>query len=167
MQRMLNVAKLVAVCHQIEGRKKLQKIVHLLREAGYHQEFSHQFGYLHYGPYSRELRHEIDSLAENSSLITESSISRGEFTSFTYSPSPELENLLEELEMEREPEWASLARELNSREAQELEAISTIIYLRRLGHAGGELKSKFMNLKPSLSDKYDHAFNESDRLIHN
>jgi uncharacterized protein YwgA len=34
MNTALNVAKLLVVCQQVEGRKKLQKMVHILQSCG-------------------------------------------------------------------------------------------------------------------------------------
>jgi uncharacterized protein YwgA len=165
MQRMLNIARLVGVCEKIEGRKKFQKIVHLLREAGYRREFCHQFGYLHYGPYSRELRDEIDLLTDDSVLVDESECRIGDYTTFVYTPTDELCELFQELGLVADPEWAGLAKDLNSREAKELEAMSTVVYLRRLGNSGEGLRAKFTSLKPTLCDRLDKAITETEHFI--
>jgi len=164
MQRMLNVARLVGVCGEIEGRKKLQKIVHILREAGYKSEFGHQFGYLHYGPYSRELRNELDALTEDDALIHENQRVKGSYTAFVYSATEQLGELLRDLKLDAEPSWAGVARELNGRESQDLEALSTAIYLQRLGYSGEALRTRFEKLKPSLKDRITNAVTEADRL---
>ncbi len=166
MNRLLNVAQLLNTCGAIEGRKKLQKIVHLLSEHGFRQDFSHRFGYLHYGPYSSELRDDLDALVgSDEPLVRESEKAKGDYTTYLYEASGSLTSLLSEIGADNEPEWAGLAKSLNRREAQDLEALSTIVYLRRLGHSGSDLRKKFTDLKPSLAEKADAAIQESDEYV--
>jgi len=69
MEGLVQLAKLVHTCGTIEGRKKLQKLVHLLQSTGC-GGFTQEFGYLHYGPYSPQLREEVEQL-ERLGLVKE------------------------------------------------------------------------------------------------
>ena len=62
MNSIINLARLISVCGEVKGRKKLQKIVHLLQAAGHHEDFGYEFGYLHYGPYAHGVKHDLESL---------------------------------------------------------------------------------------------------------
>lgn len=54
----------VAVVH---GRKKLQKMIHLLKSAG--NEFPFKFRYHHYGPYSSQLQSEMNRLVSEGFIV--------------------------------------------------------------------------------------------------
>lgn len=166
MNSTLNVARLVHACKNIDGRKKLQKIVYLLQEMGHRNDFPQEFGYLHYGPYSRQLSSEVDYLASGEdALLHEEEAATGSHRSYSYSPRSELDALLKELDVDFSPLWKESARELSRRDAQDLEAISTVVYLRRLGVADTDLRARFSALKPTLVNRFDIAVREANRLI--
>lgn len=157
MSRTVELLRLVQVCRKIEGRKKLQKIVHILREAGY--PFHYRYSFHLHGPFSAELKRDIDLFSEENLLDERESTTRyGEFAQYEYRPTDQTNILLSELEADSEPVvWSSLAVRLNEKSAQELEAISTILYLLRSGTKRDELKARFESLKPQLSSNYQTA----------
>lgn len=164
MEHLLNIALLVKVCGEIRGRKKLQKIVHILQEAGH--PFREPFGYLHYGPYSSVLKAELDELiSKNVKLLAEEPRPVSEFSEYVYTPTERLEEVLDSLGIEKEPKWNDLARELNEETAEQLEAVSTILYLRRLNFVGDRLKNKFQELKPKLANRLDRALSKADEVV--
>lgn len=166
MNSTLNVARLVHACGKIDGRKKLQKIVYLLQQMGHEGDFPQEFGYLHYGPYSRQLSSEVDYLSSgDDGLLHEEEMPAGTNRSYSYTPREELSDLLEELKVDQSPDWKRAAVDLARRDAQELEAISTIVYLRGLGFHGAALRARFSALKPGLVGKFELAVDEADRLI--
>lgn len=163
MEHLLNIALLVKVCGEIRGRKKLQKIVHILQEAGH--PFREPFGYLHYGPYSSVLKAELDELISDSvKLLAEKPRPVSEFSEYVYAPTERLEGVLESLGIEKEPAWKDLASDLNKKSPAYLEAVSTILYLRRLNFDPERLKSKFEELKPQLVDHFDDALKKADEI---
>lgn len=155
------VARLINACEVIEGRVKLQKIVHILQEAGY--PFDQEFGYLHHGPYSSELRHEIDQLV-SWKLVNEASGPVIEYTQYVYSPADSLPDILEEIGEDEVPEWAELAKQLNRKSSAELEAISTTLYLMRKGFKDEALSQRFAELKPHLSGRFKDCLKQAKRL---
>jgi uncharacterized protein YwgA len=147
---------LLGACKRVDGRKKLQKIVHILREAGY--PFAYRYGYHFHGPFSDELKADIDALAsENLVNEQECGTTFGGFKQYTYSLSDSARSLIESLGATGLPSWSDLAEELNEKPAQELESISTIIYLMRSGCAEPQLRTRFGQLKPHLAGYFDNA----------
>ena len=164
MDGIVNVAILIHVCGQVEGRKKLQKMVYILQAKGY--PFREQFSYHHYGPYSSQLKREIDLLVrEDSEVVSEDADQTGPYSAFKYSAGNKMESFLKIGGATSEPEWASLAKELNKKCAQELEAISTVLFLRDRGFADKRLEDRFRQLKPDLASDFDATRTEAERLV--
>ena len=151
----LNLASLIHACSTIKGRKKIQKIVHLLQVAGYHDDFPYEFGYLHYGPYSHAVKHDLDVLIAEQ-LVQESSTFAGEHATFEYQPAQELGTALKKIGL-HDPAWKPLARRLSEFTPQRLEAASTIAYLREKGYSEDDLRSRFQELKPGLMSEFQSA----------
>ena len=164
MEQLLNVALLVNVCGEVRGRKKLQKIVHILQEAGH--PFREPFGYLHYGPYSSVLKAELDELiSDNVGLLDEKEQQINEYSEYVYAPTEKLEGILDSLGVEKEPAWKDLAKDLSKKSPDYLEAVSTILFLRRLSFDGERLKSKFQELKPKLANLFDDALEKANQVV--
>lgn len=162
VQSTLQIAQLLNLLKVVKGRKKLQKLVHILQELGY--PFRESFEYSFYGMYSQQLRSELDVLVEEH-FISETEIS-GQ-NGFKFEAMPPLGSLLCDLEMTDRPEWADLAMRLNQKSPQELEAISTILVFQRRGLSGVALKEKVLELKPHLASIYDKAVTRAKDLREN
>lgn len=163
MSRMFELLRLVDTCREIQGRKKLQKMVHLLREAGH--PFGYRFEFHFHGPFSAELKGAIDSFVAQKLIAERVAEPPGEYRQYSYASTPELKRLLEDFGGTGDPEWAELAKRLNGKPAQDLEAISTVAFLMRCGHGGDELKERFMALKPQLANLFDSAQTEAGRIV--
>ena len=150
--------QLLQVLGQIGGRKKLQKIVHILQERGV--PFPEHFEYSYYGMYSQRLRSEVERL-ESEKLVKESQIVGGMNVSYSLEKTDELEALVLEIGQGKEPEWAETARHLNSLSPQELEGVSTILFLKDCGFAGDALKERLLGLKPHLGPSYTRCEREA------
>jgi len=162
MQGLIDIARLIQVCGKIDGRVKLQKMVHILQEAGY--PFEEKFGYLHHGPYSSDLKREIDQLVDWD-LVQEEPQPVINYTQYSYSPSDELPDVLKAIGADAEPEWQKLAKELNGQESQVLESVSTIMFLRRRGFTAEKLRERFARLKPNLADRFDTCLQQAERIL--
>jgi uncharacterized protein len=165
VSRAIELLRLIAVCEQVEGRKKLQKIVHILREAGY--PFPFRYGYHFHGPFSAELKGEIDSLVTDGLIDEIPGETLYDNRMYSYRLSKEAEEFCLGDDRHPEPQWASLARILNEKPAQELEAISTLIYLVRSGFREEALADRFAQLKPHLRDYYSTAQASAKLVISN
>jgi uncharacterized protein len=159
MDGMIAVLRLVDVVGKIEGRKKLQKIVHILQSRGF--DFPHDFGYLHYGPYSSGLAAEVDALVSSKFVIEQRGVG---YEPYVYTPSKTVGALFEYLGETQVPPWRSLAISLNSRDANFLESLSTILYLQENGFLGRTLKERFIQLKPTLRRFFEAAIVEASSL---
>ncbi|NNM84950.1 MAG: hypothetical protein HKL96_04220 [Phycisphaerales bacterium] len=159
MDGMLEVLRLIATLGEVAGRKKIQKIVHILKACGY--DFPHYYGYLHYGPYSSDLASEVGLLVSGG-LVNEAG--GGKYEPYVYTPTEASISLLQELKASTSPEWSSIARDLNEKDANYLEAVSTILYLQANGFGGEDLRERFIALKPHLDEKYDDAMKHAASL---
>jgi uncharacterized protein YwgA len=161
MNHYILIAKLIQACGKIEGRVKFQKIVYILQDMGH--PFREEFGYLHHGPYSSDLKSEIDQLCEWE-LVNEVEQPVKDYMRYEYSPNKELRAMLSEIGDESVPEWSELARQLNRMNATDLEGISTIMFLRRRDFDGERLETRYKELKPHLADDYKKCRAEAERL---
>src|SRR5258705_10876033 len=117
--------QLLHVLGRIGGRKKLQKIVHILQERGV--PFPERFQYAYYGMYSQQLRSEVERL-ESENLVKESPV-YGMNVSYELEKTSELEALITEIGRQEEPAWAETAREVNGPFPPGIESVSTILLL--------------------------------------
>ena len=161
MDGMLQLANLVRVCGKVEGRKKLQKIVHILQSTGH--PFHEHFSYLHYGPYSSDVRMELDRLADDLGLLRERK-PQSEYEAYSYTAESQLEELLDVFKIEQEPNWVGLARSLNDESAEFLEAVSTMLFLRDRSFHGNRLEERFKRLKPQLAGRFADALAKADEI---
>lgn len=162
MHPALQIAQLLSVLKIVSGRKKFQKLVHILQEFGH--PFPEEFEYSHYGMYSRELRGELTSLVTENLVSERPGQSQYGNPSFTLEATPQLGPLLAELGLDQQPSWAEAAVKLHSYSPQALEGISTILFLRRCGLQGDQLKQRLLSLKPHLSEQYDFCERETNSL---
>lgn len=162
MASITRIAMLISACEQIDGRVKLQKIVHILQESGFADSFEEEFGYLHHGPYSSELKREIDQLVEWD-LVSERSENICDYTKYVYEPGEDLPGVLTKLGLIEEPAWKDLATDMNKKPSQELEGISTIMFLRRRGFSSDRLRNRFTELKPHLANRFDPCNSEAEK----
>jgi len=161
MNSILIIGQLLEAVATVEGRKKFQKLIHILQHFGV--PFGFRFGYLHYGPYSSELDSQLESF-ESEGLIKEEAVSAGPYQSYRFTAQESLRSLVKKLVGVTPLEFAALAQELNAKSAQELEAISTIYYLQTSGKQGSELKASFCALKPKFASVYEERLKSARDL---
>jgi uncharacterized protein YwgA len=156
----IRIAQLLHLLDGVKGRKKLQKLVHILQELGH--PFPEPFEYSYYGMYSTRLRSELDVLVAEG-LITESPVP-GQ-SGYAFEVTAKLKDFMARPALgSKQPSWTSLATDLNRRSPQELEAISTLLVLRNRGLRGAELKRRLLALKPHLGGMYDRALEQTESL---
>jgi uncharacterized protein YwgA len=163
MQPVISVLRLFNVLDTIEGRKKLHKIIHILQRTGFEKEFSQDFSYLHYGPYSEDVSYEISTLTKEQ-LIEEQQHAGDAYLTYIYKNTARNRTLLKSIKQDAKPKWEARAKYLNAKSAQDLEAISTILFLQRNGFEGERLKTRFGELKPNLKAKFPAALNEIEKI---
>ncbi len=151
----ITVARLIQEVDGVVGRKRLQKIVHLLREAG-NDEFKQKFILHYFGPFSRQLAAQLDYL-DDVGLVTESRHTDG---AYSYKiPAADGAKYLDSLcpVGNEPPRWSQLANELNDMDLPLLESVSTVVFLCSGGVSESELQKKFKLVKPHLASFYADA----------
>jgi uncharacterized protein len=153
MHPIIPLLQLVHSLKRIEGRKKLQKMVHILKELG--APFSEPFEYSFYGMYSLQLRKEVTVL-ESEQLVRENEQPAPcNNTTFVLESTSELDKLIADFELTNPPEWIEQARKLNDWTPQELEGVSTILFLQRTERNPEAVRNRLLALKPRLADVVD------------
>lgn len=148
---------------EVTGRKKCQKIIHILQECGV--DFGFDFKLALYGAYSSGLQCQLETFVEENYIkeqTTTSGISNYRTSQFV--PNKRSKQILEILGQESDPAWSELAKQLNEHPTRKLEAASTILFLRRNGTSESELHTKLKALKPHLEDVFQDAFQLANQL---
>jgi len=162
---LLTVARLVLELDVVEGRTRLQKIVHLLGEQ-FPNEFRQRFTLHYFGPFSRELAGEVDFLI-SAGPVAEDRPEDGADAPYRYRvASAEAHDRIVKAGGSPAPAWADFARGLNKEDKSTLEALSTFVFLRnRLGQAPDLLRQQFERIKPHVADRFDRAVELADELV--
>jgi uncharacterized protein YwgA len=148
MNILIQLGSLLRTVTQIEGRKKLQKMVHILQEFGV--PFDVSYGYHFYGPFSEQLQDSLQSF-QHDGLIHETPYHQ----TSRFAADGKLLELLELVDATSPPAWAPFAIELNAKSPRDLEAISTLLYLeKQTGNIIGSdaVDETFEKLKPNLKE---------------
>lgn len=148
---------------EVVGRKKCQKLVHILQECGY--DFGFDFELALYGAYSTGLQSKLENFVENRYLSEIPVVTDvAGFRTSKFVASSHGNKILKILGHDREPSWKDLALRLNNESTRVLEAASTIMFLRSGGTQDELLKAKFEALKPHLQDIYQRGLELADEL---
>ena len=131
---------LTAVGGQVEGRKKLHKLVYLCQAAGI--ELGQDFIFHYYGVYSPTLAADVER-GEKWEMLKESQKSETYVIAATETADPE--------------DDFSVAAKLAGESPRVLEVLSTIVYLNDVGYSKNELPSKLNELKGHLNIEFSRA----------
>jgi uncharacterized protein YwgA len=158
----LRVARLILELGGVDGRTRLQKLVHLVQSKR-HPDFKQSFILHHYGPFSRELAAQLDYLCA-AGIVEET---RDDDTAhYTYRiAGSEAKEYISRKPPSEPPAWADLAKALDEQSTDFLEAVSTLVYLHNQKLRDQELEKRFLEIKPHLKKKFgkarDYARDES------
>ena len=150
------IITLVSELDEIDGRKKFQKIVYILKQLGIN--FNEKYKFHYYGPYSPKLQLEIDSLVNGEILKEEK-----EGNAYNYKV------LLEDNEYIISDffsdEVKKLIAELKEYRSYILELVATFFYLKEKGYKKEEvIKKKTSILKSNLEEFIDEAYDIFDNI---
>lgn len=151
----------INLAENIRGRKKLQKIIHLLTSAG--TDFPFRYRYHHYGPYSSQLQFEMDQLVEQG-YINEKLINGAYDYSITEKGKEFRQRLKDEANYAFEIN-EKLFNQLIDRETPFLEMFSTYVFLREKGDSEEEARQTAAQLKPKLTFYLDEAARSYETYI--
>lgn len=147
-----SVLSIFSIVGRVHGRKKVQKMVHLLKVAGARMPFKYE--YHHYGPYSAALQAELNDLDREGYLheSIEDETYVYEITDKGRKFKEQLEQFGIKVEIDRE-----LVKSMARKSSQFLEMVSTYAYLIDAGYKPDEARDKALKLKDHLRDFLDEA----------
>jgi len=138
---------LVKMAGTINGRKKFQKMVHILKAR--RVDFQQSFDFHYYGPYSVDLQLEIDEMTSQG-LLNEQKHNN----TFIYAVNSGDDDIAEDTLRSR----ADLIRYLNDQAPQVLELVSTFYYLKDHGYQDmDKIVKKTEMLKTHLKSRIQEA----------
>lgn len=124
LENYANIIELLRIAGKIDGRKKLQKMVYILKNLG--ADFGEDFYFHYYGPYSDVLTMELEELKSMNIIKEDVKGHDSYFPTYTYEMNIDDIDVKGNLEDYRE-----LIRELNRRNSRFLELVATIIYFKK------------------------------------
>ena len=131
---------LIKECKNIKGRKRFQKLVFLAKAAGI--PFNESFEWNNYGPFSKELAQEIDTLCKLG--LIEEELNNSEYY---YTLTKKGEGFLDEMWSKVSDKYERLSKilpMLNENNTQDLEKLASIKFLISEGFPDSYIKS-FLN----------------------
>lgn len=151
------IARLVDMAGGIDGRKKLQKLVFILKHVGV--PFTEDFRFHLYGPYSEALAAKVVEMVELG-VLTEAKVETPNgFPTYRYALKPGHRTALLDPGAYRALDaYQDLIEELASMDARRLELLATLLYLRDHGYGVAQLPAKVRDLKAEqeFSDEEIH-----------
>lgn len=145
----------------IRGRKKLQKMIHLLKSAG--TDFSFKYRYHHYGPYSSQLQSEMDQLVAQNFI--QEKFTDGAYTYHITERGREFKEILHKDGGYSFTLQEGLLEALIDKPTSFLEMFSTYVFLLESGDTKEEAKEKAKELKPHLGEQLDEVIRAYERYI--
>lgn len=109
----------------VQGRKRLQKVVYFLQQAGC--QLDCRYTLHHFGPYSRDVADVCDEMVV-AGLIEEGADQQPWGTQYRYTVTPKTQELLREVTDDSMQTFKSLGDELLSEDLWQLELGSTILF---------------------------------------
>lgn len=154
-------AKLMAFfseCQKVEGRKRLQKMIYILKKCGF--PFSERYHFHFYGPYSEELTLRVEEL-NNLGLLREEKEKKSGYWLYRYTLTEEGKNFLQHYHLDM-PDMQPYIQRLNEKSSRFLELVSTMLYFD--GLAENEIVNKVRNVK-SKQNYTDEEIEEAMAFI--
>lgn len=148
--------RLLSVFEEVDaiyGRKKVQKMIHLLESSG--TDMPYKYEYHFYGPYSAELQDEVNRLVQQQFLAETK-----EDGAYRYTISDKGREFRQTLEVGGGYAFAcdrELLQDMNQQSSQFLEMVSTYAFLIDSGYEPPAAREKAGELKEHLSKYMEEA----------
>ncbi|MCS5695450.1 YwgA family protein [Desulfofundulus thermocisternus] len=147
LKKYLSLIKLLDAAERINGRKKLQKIVYLLKERGF--PFEEDFDYHRYGPFSEKLAMEVEEMKFLGIIEEKVETTAFGYKQYVYCLSPTGRELSKQFDNhDYGPGFKELVSELCSRDARNLELIATLRFLKTMNYQDSDVARYVKLLKP-------------------
>ncbi|QSS99885.1 YwgA family protein [Pontibacillus sp. ALD_SL1] len=161
-----NHAKLVrffSQCEEVVGRKRLQKMIYILKKAGYPFEERYEFHF--YGPYSEELTLRVEELC-NLGFLSETHEKKSNYHQYRYSLTEGGEEFLTHYEDMPFKDMTEHIHNMNEESSRFLELVSTMLYFDQLSRDECEEKVRAVKKKMNYTDdELQQAWSFIDRLL--
>lgn len=123
------VLQAIRLAGEINGRKKLQKMIYIAKQLSF--PFDEKFQFHFYGPYSEELTVRVEELV-NMGFLEETVHKRGNYSQYHYRLTEAGESFLKTLHISAPPHLQDCLQDMNERSSRFLELVSTILFFRDL-----------------------------------
>ncbi|WP_110928286.1 YwgA family protein [Bacillus massiliglaciei] len=151
----------ISTAGEINGRKKLQKIVFIAKKLSF--PFQEKFQFHFYGPYSEELTLRIEELCDMG-YLNEVKEKKAGYYQYCYSITESGKDFLSMHEMDM-PHLEDCLNDMNGQNARFLELVSTVLYFDNLSKA--EVIEKIFVLKSKQKytlEEIDEAYEYIEML---
>ncbi|MFC0525189.1 YwgA family protein [Pontibacillus salicampi] len=123
------LVKFFSQCNEVIGRKRLQKMIYILKKAGFPFEERYQFHF--YGPYSEELTLRVEELC-NLGFIEEKWEKKSNYYQYRYTLTDGGEEFLTHYQDMKFPVMTRFIDQMNGQSSRFLELVSTMLYFDEL-----------------------------------
>lgn len=147
------LAQLILLLGEVQGRKKLQKLVYLAQRLG--APFREDFAYHLFGPFSEALANELEEMKMLGLIKETKETTQGGYPQYSYSLTQEGTGLAETKQLVFDSELVSTLRELNKEDGRKLELKATTWFLLESELPEDEVPEMIQKLKPDQKYRYD------------
>lgn len=150
LQDHARVLQAIRLAGEINGRKKLQKMIYIAKQLSF--PFDEKFQFHFYGPYSEELTVRVEELV-NMGFLEETVQKRGNYSQYQYRLTEAGENFLQTLNLTTPPHLEKCLQDLNERSPRFLELVSTILFFQDLGKTEVIEKVRTVKARQNYTDE--------------
>lgn len=150
------LVQFIAVAGQIDGRKKLQKMIYIAKRLSF--PYQEKFGFHFYGPYSEELTLQVEELV-NLGFLEEVKEKKGGYFQYRYKLTDNGEEFLQMNSLNVDEKLEACLCDMNEQSSRFLELVSTILYFDELPKE--EIYEKIAKVKGKQNyskEEIDEAF---------
>ncbi|KGP74186.1 YwgA family protein [Pontibacillus yanchengensis] len=157
------LVKFFSQCDEVVGRKRLQKMIYILKKAGFPFEERYQFHF--YGPYSEELTLRVEELC-NLGFLQETWEKKSNYSQYRYALTEGGEEFLEHYPNMTFPRMTGLIEGMNGKSSRFLELVSTMMYFDDLTREEVEEKVQAVKSKQNYTEEeLQEAWSFIDRML--
>lgn len=144
---------------QIEGRKKIHKIVYIIQQLANPFQPPYEFRWNYYGVYSEDLAGEL-SIGEFFGILRETPIMEYGYRTYAIEVADETNHSV----IAGDERLKRLVAYLNSKEPRLLEVLSSIMFFENEGLKGEAINEKLYAYKGHLAEFFDEAYRVYEEL---
>lgn len=152
------LAQLIFLLGEVQGRKKLQKMVYLAQRLG--APFREDFAYYLFGPFSEALANELEEMKMLGLIKETKETTQGGYSQYSYSLTEEGTEFAKSKQLVFDSDLISTLQELNKEDGRQLELKATTWFLLESRLPDGEVPKMIRELKADQKYRNDEI-NES------